>query len=105
MLGYLVGRIEGKPFRDVLFERIFNPLGMVDTDFWIPPEKSARAAVVYKPKEANNLEPVPFRAYHLGRPRSPAAAAVSVSTVDDYLKFARMLLNKARTRRRAAAQA
>src|ERR1700743_3022805 len=39
VLGFLVGRIAGKPFRDVLFEKIFNPLGMVDTDFWIPPEK------------------------------------------------------------------
>ena len=93
VLGFLVGRIEGKPFREVLFERIFNPLGMVDTDFWIPPEKSARAAVVYKLKDANNLEPVPFRDY-LEPPAYTGGGGGLASTVDDYLKFARMLLNK-----------
>ena len=44
VLGFLVGRIAGKPFRDVLMERLFEPLGMVDTDFYVPPEKRARAA-------------------------------------------------------------
>ena len=93
VLGFLVGRIEGKPFREVVFERIFNPLGMVDTDFWIPPEKQGRAAVVYKLKEANDLEPVPFRAYQ-EPPAYTGGGGGLVSTVDDYLKFARMLLNK-----------
>jgi CubicO group peptidase (beta-lactamase class C family) len=91
VLGFLVGRIEGKPFRDVLFERIFDPLGMVDTDFWIPPAKAGRAAVVYRLKEANNLEPVPFRAYQQP-PAFTGGGGGLVSTVDDYLKFARMLL-------------
>jgi CubicO group peptidase (beta-lactamase class C family) len=93
VLGFLVGRIEGKPFRDVLFERIFNPLGMVDTDFWIPPEKRARAAVVYKLKEANDLEPVAFRSYQ-APPAFTGGGGGLVSTADDYLKFARMLLGK-----------
>jgi len=91
VLGFLVGRIEGKPFREVLSERIFGPLGMVDTDFWIPPEKQARAAVVYKLKDANNLEPVVFRAYEQP-PAFTGGGGGLVSTVDDYLKFARMLL-------------
>ncbi|HLK23166.1 MAG TPA: serine hydrolase domain-containing protein [Caulobacteraceae bacterium] len=93
VLGFLVGRIEGKPFRDVLFERIFDPLGMVDTDFWIPPEKQARAAVVYKLKEANDLEPVPFRAYSQP-PAFTGGGGGLLSTADDYLKFSRMLLGK-----------
>jgi CubicO group peptidase (beta-lactamase class C family) len=61
VLGFIVGRVAGKPFRDVLFEKIFNPLGMVDTDFYIPPEKRDRAAVVYKLEEDMSLTPVPFR--------------------------------------------
>jgi len=93
VLGFLVGRIEGKPFREVLFERIFDPLGMVDTDFWIPPEKQARAAVVYKLKAANDLEPVPFRSY-TAPPAFTGGGGGLASTADDYLKFARMLLNK-----------
>jgi CubicO group peptidase (beta-lactamase class C family) len=91
VLGFLVGRIEGKPFREVLSERIFGPLGMVDTDFWIPPEKQARAAVVYKLKDANNLEPVVFRAYEQP-PAFTGGGGGLASTADDYLKFARMLM-------------
>jgi len=53
-------------FRDFLFQRIFNPLGMVDTDFYVPPAKRDRAAVVYRLDEkANALEPVPFTQYGL----------------------------------------
>ncbi|HZC17590.1 MAG TPA: serine hydrolase domain-containing protein [Caulobacteraceae bacterium] len=95
VLGYLVGRIEGKPFRDVLFERIFNPLGMVDTDFWIPPEKAGRAAVVYRinAAESGKLDPVAFKAY-TRPPAFTGGGGGLASTADDYLKFARMLLNK-----------
>jgi CubicO group peptidase (beta-lactamase class C family) len=95
VLGYLVGRIEGKPFREVLFERIFNPLGMVDTDFWIPPEKADRAAVVYRINAAENgrLDPVPFKAY-TSPPAFTGGGGGLASTADDYLKFARMMLNK-----------
>ncbi len=93
VLGFLVGRVEGKPFRDVLFERIFNPLGMVDTDFYIPPEKADRAAVVYRLKAANDLEPVPFPSLS-GPPNFTGGGGGLASTADDYLKFARMLLNK-----------
>src|SRR6185369_7617595 len=42
VLGFLVGRIAGMAFEDVLQQRIFGPLGMVDTDFWCPPEKRDR---------------------------------------------------------------
>ncbi len=43
VLGFLIGRVEGKPLRQVLQERIFTPLGMPDTDFWLPPEKRSSA--------------------------------------------------------------
>ena len=94
VLGFLIGRIEGKPFRDVLFERIFNPLGMTDTDFWIPTEKRDRAAVVYRFDEASSsLKPVKFA--DLTEPPSFCGGGGGlVSTADDYLKFARMMLGK-----------
>jgi len=91
VLGFIVGRIAGKGFREFLFERIFEPLGMVDTDFWIPPAKRDRAAMLYQLKGAHDLEPVPFP----DRDAPPAFAGGSgglVSTADDYLTFARMLL-------------
>ena len=91
VLGFLVGRIEGKPFRDVLMERILGPLGMTDTDFYVPPEKRDRAAVVYR-AEAAGLEVVEF-AEHDTPPAFCGGGGGLISTVDDYLKFARALLN------------
>jgi CubicO group peptidase (beta-lactamase class C family) len=92
VLGFIVGRVAGTSFREFLIERIFHPLGMVDTDFYIPPEKRDRAAVVYRMVEATGaLEPVNFN-----RPNTPpdfcGGGGGLVSTADDYLKFARMLL-------------
>jgi len=93
VLGFLIGRIEGKPFRDVLFERIFQPLGMVDTDFYVPPGKREREAVVYKLEEDGRLSPVPFKT-HDTPPAFAGGGGGLVSTADDYLKFARLLLGK-----------
>ncbi len=93
VLGFLVGRIAGMDFRQFLMERIFQPLGMTDTDFYIPPDKRGRAAVVYRlDEEANRLEPVEFTR-HDTPPAFCGGGGGLVSTADDYLKFARMLLN------------
>jgi CubicO group peptidase (beta-lactamase class C family) len=92
VLGFLVGRISGKGFREFLIERIFEPLGMTDTDFYIPPDKRERSALVYRLDEAvDRLEPVPFR-LHDSPPAYCGGGGGLVSTLDDYLKFARMLL-------------
>ena len=47
ILGYLVGKISGMPFEEFLKTRIFEPLGMVDTGFHVPPEKAERFAACY----------------------------------------------------------
>ena len=91
VLGFLVGRIAGMPFRDFVRERILVPLEMTDTDFYTPPAKRDRAAVVYRP-DAGKLVPVPFP-----EPKTPptfcSGGGGLVSTLDDYLRFARMMLN------------
>ena len=93
VLGFLVGRVEGMPFRDVLMKRILGPLGMVDTDFYVPPAKRDRAAEVYRLKEDfSALEPVPFAQYD-SPPAFCGGGGGLISTIDDYLTFARMLLN------------
>ena len=93
VLGFIVGRIVGVDFRDFLIKRIFQPLGMADTDFHVPPAKRDRAAVVYRQVEASGaLEPVAF-AQHDGPPVFCGGGGGLISTADDYLKFARMLLN------------
>ncbi|MBI3674985.1 MAG: beta-lactamase family protein [Proteobacteria bacterium] len=94
VLGFLVGRIAGKHYRDVLMERIFAPLGMNDTDFYVPPAKRDRMAIMYQQDEASGtLKPVPFPQYD-SPPDYCAGGGGLISTVDDYLTFARLLLNK-----------
>jgi CubicO group peptidase (beta-lactamase class C family) len=94
VLGFLVGRIAGMDFRDFLIQRIFQPLGMVDTDFYIPPEKRDRASVVYRQDDATGvLSPAPFRR-HDTPPAYCGGGGGLISTADDYLKFARLLLNR-----------
>ena len=94
LLGLIVGRVEKKPFRSVLMERLFGPLGMPDTDFYVPKEKRSRAATVYR-QDPNTgaLNVLPFR-MHDAPPAFCGGGGGLISTADDYLKFARMLLNK-----------
>ena len=94
VLGFLVARIEGKPLGQVLRERIFEPLGMHDTDFWQPPEKRGRMARLYKaPPEGGPLEDVSLPMADQ-RPAFEGGGGGLISTADDYLKFARLLLGK-----------
>ncbi len=66
---------------------------MADTDFYFPPEKRDRAAVVYRQDaETGALEPVAFQR-HDAPPAFCGGGGGLISTADDYLKFARMLLN------------
>ncbi|HTW36916.1 MAG TPA: serine hydrolase domain-containing protein [Rhizomicrobium sp.] len=94
VLGFIVGRVETKPFRDVLMERVFKPLGMHDTDFYVPKEKRARAATVYRQDQNTGvLNVLPF-AQHDAPPAFCGGGGGLISTADDYLKFACMLMNK-----------
>ena len=93
VLGILVGRIAGMDFRRLLFERIFEPLGMRDTDFYVPRTKRDRLASVYRLSAgADALEPVDFPDSD-GPPAICSGGGGLFSTADDYLRFARMLLN------------
>ena len=92
LLGIIAARIEGKGLQEVLSERVFEPLGMSDTGFWMAPEKRARGATMYRLDQHGALHhdamgPVPVRP-----PRFCQGGSGLVSTVDDYLRFARMLL-------------
>lgn len=95
LLGYIVQLASGQLFEDFLQERIFAPLGMVDTAFWVPPEKADRFAAVYGPEEKGGIkviEPVAGSRY-LQPTRDPSGGGGLVSTVSDYFRFGQMLLN------------
>jgi CubicO group peptidase (beta-lactamase class C family) len=95
VLGVLVERVSGLPFPEFLRTRLFEPLGMRDTAFWVPADAMDRLATLYA------LDPETGRLVATDRPpasrlaKPPAFASGGgglVSTADDYLRFARMLL-------------
>jgi CubicO group peptidase (beta-lactamase class C family) len=94
VLGFLIGRVEGKPFRKVLRERIFAPLEMADTDFWLPRDKRNRLASVYAyDAEAERLNGVELPMYDDPPAYTPGGGGL-ISSALDYHRFARMLLNQ-----------
>lgn len=93
VLGFLIGRVEGKPFRQVLQDRIFTPLGMPDTDFWLPREKRDRLASLYAWREGSaGLSKVELELYDAPPAYTPGGGGL-ISSAADYHRFARMLLN------------
>jgi CubicO group peptidase (beta-lactamase class C family) len=94
--GVLVSRAAGQPLDVFLRERIFEPLGMRDTGFHVPPPEIHRFATSYTPDPATGGLAVydEARGGDWSRPPPfPAGASGLVSTADDFLAFARMLLN------------
>jgi len=92
--GYLVEKLSGKPFPDFVRERILEPLGMKDTGFFVPQEKLARLATVYKgDANGSSLVPVPHDPDVTQAPGFPSGGGGMYSTASDYLRFAQMLAN------------
>lgn len=92
VLGIALSRIEGKPLAQVLSERIFEPLGMVDTGFSVDVAGRRRAATMYQLTAENTLTHDVMGPAPIADPPFCTGGAGLFSTADDYLKFARMLL-------------
>ena len=59
LLGVVIERASGMPLDQFLKDRILDPLGMADTHFYLPKNKTGRLATVYSPKEGELLKPAP----------------------------------------------
>ena len=97
VLGVLVARASGKPLADFFRTRIFEPLGMKDTAFSVPAEKTGRLPSVYMTNFQTGkmeLQTVSGPDVWTKPPPFPSGAAGLVSTIDDYLAFARLLLHE-----------
>lgn len=100
VLGAVVEVISGMKFGDFLEKELFGPLGMKDTAFWVPQEKQGRLAAAYETivgKDGNSL--LRYEGNNLairnGMDKPPAfesGGAGLASTLDDYMRFARMLM-------------
>jgi CubicO group peptidase (beta-lactamase class C family) len=98
LVGYLCEVIGGMPFDRFLQERIFDPLGMVDTGFHVPPEKIGRFAANYRPGAAGEPSYVvidrPDESSIYARPRTYFSGAGGlVGAAADYMRFCKMLAN------------
>ena len=94
--GVLISRVSGMGLDRFMETQIFEPLGMNDTGFWVPAHKRARLATYYRAGEQpGTLVRVDNDGTrYMKSPVFPSGAGGLSSTVDDYLRFARMMLNK-----------
>jgi len=94
LLGVIVARAAGQDLPGFLQARIFEPLGMADTGFVVSPEKRERLAVGYArgPDGKLIVHDEAEDGFWTRPPICPAGGGGLVSTLDDYLAFARMLL-------------
>lgn len=94
ILGAIIEVISGVPFEKFLEEQLFKPLGMIDTNFYVPVEKMDRVATVYRHNDAGQkLEPIQHIKPSNEPPSFPSPGGGLVSTVSDYARFCQMLVN------------
>ncbi len=95
VLGRLVEVVSGKSFRAFLKERIFDPLEMKDTDFYVPEEKLSRFSSNYSPAPDGSIVMVetPMSSPYRELPKIESGGGGLVGTAMDYFRFAQMLAN------------
>jgi CubicO group peptidase (beta-lactamase class C family) len=93
--GYIVQKLSGMPFEEFLEKRIFKPLNMVDTGFYVPAEKLKRLAEFYSYGKDGQLEILRGGLNHdfSVKPVFSSGGGGLVSTATDYMRFCQMLLN------------
>ena len=91
--GYLVEKLSGQSFPEFLRTRIFEPLKMRDTAFYVAPDKLARFAEFYTYDKDKKLTPMTGVADYTQPPMLPSGGGGLTSTAGDYMRFCQMLLN------------
>jgi CubicO group peptidase (beta-lactamase class C family) len=93
--GYLVQLVSGQSYADFVRQKILAPLKMTDTDFLVPADKHDRFCACYAMRDGKlDLFDDPPGSKFLGPPKLESGGGGLVGTAADYLRFARMLLNK-----------
>jgi CubicO group peptidase (beta-lactamase class C family) len=93
--GYIVQKLSGMRFEEFLEKRIFEPLDMVDTGFYVPADKLKRLAEFYTYGKDGKLEVLRGGLNHdfSAKPALASGGGGLVSTATDYMRFCQMLLN------------
>ncbi len=94
VLGRVVEVISGKTLGEFFADRIFGPLGMKDSGFWVPPAQQGRVAQAFAvdPATGNKITLIDVTT----PPRYESGGGGAVSTAADYVRFAQMLLDGGR---------
>jgi CubicO group peptidase (beta-lactamase class C family) len=95
--GYIVEKLSGQSLPDFMRDHIFNPLGMKDAGFFVPADKRARFAAGYHEDKGQlvaepteNGQPTDY----MIQPGAPQGGGGLVATIEDYYRFAQMLMNQ-----------
>jgi CubicO group peptidase (beta-lactamase class C family) len=95
--GYIIEKLSGQTLPDFMRSRLFTPLKMVDTDFWVPEDKRSRLATLYmfNPKTGQLVPADGFMVLPVDKmPTAPNGGGGLVSTMADFTRFATMLSNE-----------
>jgi len=95
--GYIIEKLSGQSFGEYLDSRLFTPLGMEDTGFYVPDEKYDRLSEVYGFNPENGqLVPIPYPGVMFRKEtvNMESGGGGLVSTMDDYGRFSQMLVNQ-----------
>jgi CubicO group peptidase (beta-lactamase class C family) len=95
VLGRIIEVVANRPLDEYLESRIFRPLGMVDTGFYVPPKETDRLAAVYESRDGRlNRVDTPWATRFAARPILLGGGGGLVSTAPDYLRFTQMLARR-----------
>jgi CubicO group peptidase (beta-lactamase class C family) len=91
--GYIVEKLSGQTLDEYFRTKIFEPLGMKDTGFWVDPSKKDRITNIHTYGPDKKVITAPTQGNPTRKPVFLSGSGGLLSTTEDYLKFAQMLLN------------
>jgi CubicO group peptidase (beta-lactamase class C family) len=91
VLGCVIETLEGQPLGQVLHRRLFQPLGMLATNFEVHVDESAHLATAFAQDKAWHAVIPPFGVRNTDQPWMDSGGGGLLSTLDDYAAFARLL--------------
>ncbi len=96
ILAHMIENISGIPYEHFLQEKIFTPLQMIDTGFYVPGDKRQRFATFYKRTDDGGFEPSSRTEGDFASPAPGFGGHGLISTASDYMRFAQLMLNGGR---------
>jgi CubicO group peptidase (beta-lactamase class C family) len=92
--GYLVEKLSGQGLDEFFEQRLFAPLGMSDTGFWVDPAKGPRVSRIHKYDDDGHVRAAgPSNIFNTSKPKFLAGGGGLVSKIEDYWRFAQMIAN------------